>query len=91
MREHHRRFDTSVGVSGPRDLAVRIDAVRRRDNHAATSTRPPHPAATSVTTAKRPSYRSGTASRDTNFGKNESEIFFESGLDAVIRLRRLAK
>jgi hypothetical protein len=32
MREHRRQFDTSVGVSGPRDLAVRIDAVRRREN-----------------------------------------------------------
>jgi hypothetical protein len=32
MREHRRRFDTSVGVSGPRDLTVRIDVVRRREN-----------------------------------------------------------
>jgi hypothetical protein len=91
MREHRRQFDTSVGVSGPRDLTVRIDAVRRRDNHAATSTRPPHPASPFVTTAKRPSYRGGMASRNINFGKNESEIFFASGLDTVICLRRLAK
>ncbi|WP_315806191.1 MULTISPECIES: hypothetical protein, partial [unclassified Bradyrhizobium] len=39
-----RELDTSVGVSGPRDLTVRIDAVRRRDEPAAASTRPPHPA-----------------------------------------------
>src|SRR3954463_5987103 len=30
--------DTSVGVSGPRDLTVRINVVRRRDNPAARST-----------------------------------------------------
>jgi hypothetical protein len=59
MREHRHRFDTSVGVSGPRDLTVHIDAVRRRDNHAASSTRPPHPASTSVTIAKRPSCEAG--------------------------------
>jgi len=59
MREHRHRFDTSVGISGPRDLTVRIDAVRRRDKHAATSTRPPHPASTFVTTAKRLSFETG--------------------------------
>src|SRR5579872_3340561 len=44
-RERRRKRNTSVGVSGPRDLTVRINAVRRRGmNHAATPTRPPHPA-----------------------------------------------
>jgi hypothetical protein len=51
------------------------------DNHAATSTRPPHPASTSVTTAKRPSYRDGTGLCIHNFRKNEIEIFFAKGLD----------
>jgi hypothetical protein len=40
-----RKLDTSVGVPGPRDLAVRSRVARR-----ATRSRPPHPAATSVTT-----------------------------------------
>jgi hypothetical protein len=38
-----------------------------RTSHAATSTRPPHPASTFVTTAKRPSYRDGTATINHNF------------------------
>jgi hypothetical protein len=48
---HHRRdhrsrgLDSSVGESGPHDLAVRARAARR-----ATRSRPPLPAATSVTT-----------------------------------------
>ena len=75
-RERHRKRDTSVGVSGPRDLTVRINVVRRHGDHAATSTRPPHPASTSVTTAKRPSYRDGTDAYNHNFRKNETEIFF---------------
>jgi hypothetical protein len=29
-RERQRKLDTSVGVSGPRDLTVRINVVRRR-------------------------------------------------------------
>jgi len=29
--KRHRKLDTSVGVSGPHDLAVRIEAVRRHD------------------------------------------------------------
>jgi hypothetical protein len=91
MREHRHQLDTSVGVSGPRDLTVRIDAVRRRENHAATLTRPPHSVSTFVTIAKRPSDRDGTATTDTDFGKNEREIFLAAGLDGLIRLRRLAK
>ena len=45
-RDHcSRRLDSSVGESGPHDLAVRARAARR-----ATRSRPPLPAATSVTT-----------------------------------------
>jgi hypothetical protein len=44
-RERRRKFDTSVGVSGPRDLTVRIALfVGASKTHAAASTRPPHPA-----------------------------------------------
>ena len=56
-----RQLDTSVGVSGPHDFAVRFSIVRphtfvyrHRRVH-----RIPHP--TSVTTAKRPSYERGMA------------------------------
>jgi len=38
-RGNRRQLDTSVGVSGPHDFAVRIDALRRR-----ASLRPSHPA-----------------------------------------------
>ena len=34
-----RKLDTSVGVSGPHDFAVRFRAIRQRRN-----LRPPHPA-----------------------------------------------
>jgi hypothetical protein len=44
MRKHRRQCDTSVGVSGPRDLTVRIVLFVRARTHAAASTRPPHPA-----------------------------------------------
>jgi hypothetical protein len=55
------KLDTSVGVSGPHDFAVRVSIVRphtfvcrHRRVH-----RIPHP--TFVTTAKRPSYERGMA------------------------------
>jgi hypothetical protein len=41
---HQHQLDISVGMPGPRDLTVRINVVRRHGDHAATSTRPPHPA-----------------------------------------------
>jgi len=91
MREHRHRFDTSVGVSGPRDLTVRIDAVRRRDNHAATSKRPPHPASTSVTTAKRPSCEAGRHQETSISEKTKAKNFTQQDWTGVIRLRRLAK
>ena len=49
-----RELDASVGASGPHDFAVRI---KRRSSKA--PTRPPHPAPTSVTIAKRPSVWAG--------------------------------
>jgi len=44
MRKHHRRLDTSVGVSGPHDFAVRTGAVRPHALARASPSRPPHPA-----------------------------------------------
>ncbi|WP_175361090.1 hypothetical protein [Bradyrhizobium sp. STM 3843] len=73
-------------------MTVRIAAVRRREaTHAATSTRPPHPASTFVTTAKRPSYRDGTALYNHDFGKKETEIFLLEGLDRAMCLNRRTK
>src|ERR1700690_4106549 len=49
-----RKLDTSVGVSGPHDFAVRHSAARL-----ASPPRPPHPASTFVTIAIRPSCEAG--------------------------------
>ena len=43
------QLDASVEASGPHDFAVRVSAVRQKHYQ-----RPPHPAPTSVTIAKRP-------------------------------------
>ncbi len=57
---------------------TRLDRAHRRRSsarlsHAATSTRPPHPASTFVTTAKRPSCETGRADRSINSGKKKQE------------------
>jgi hypothetical protein len=49
------KLDASVGASGPHDFAVRQNAARL-----APPKRPPHPASTFVTIAKRPSCEDGT-------------------------------
>jgi hypothetical protein len=54
--KHHRQLDTSVGVSGPHDFAVRISVVRPRKMFALRRCRVHRiPRPTSVTIAKRPS------------------------------------
>ena len=71
---------------------MRISVVRRRGNsHAATSTRPPHPASTFVTTAKRPSYRDGTGREKHNFRKIETGKFSRTGWTRVTVLKLLGK
>jgi hypothetical protein len=59
MREHRHQVDTSVGVSGPHDFAVRAGRIRlvRRRVH-----RIPLP--TFVTTAKRPSFQARDGRRN---------------------------
>jgi hypothetical protein len=52
MRKHCRQLDASIGASGPHDFAVRL---KRHSSKA--PRRPPHPAPTSVTIAKRPSFK----------------------------------
>jgi len=53
-RNDFRQLDASVEASGPHDFAVRLT---RRSSKA--PKRPSHPALTSVTIAKRPSWRDG--------------------------------
>ena len=52
-------LNASVGASGPHDFAVRNSIIRPRAFARLTLPRPPHPAPTSVTTAKRPSCGTG--------------------------------
>jgi hypothetical protein len=59
-----QELDASVGASGPHDFAVRISTIRLARYSPAWHCRVhriPHP--TSVTTAKRPSYRGGMANQ----------------------------
>ena len=74
--KHHRRLDASVGASGPHDFTVRLR--RSRQQH---RPRPPHPASTSVTIAKRPLQRGRTHEGRHVSEKTKSGIFFRSGLD----------
>jgi hypothetical protein len=60
-------------------------------NHAATSTRPPHPASTSVTTAKRPSCEAGRRELIMDSGKAKDGYFSPEGWTGVICLNRPAK
>jgi hypothetical protein len=90
-RERRRKRDISIGMPGPRDLTVRIDDVRRHDKHAATSTRPPHPALNVRDDRETPLYRGGTASVNINFWKKEIEIFFMAGRTGLIQLIGLLK
>jgi hypothetical protein len=54
IREYHRKLDTSVGVSGPHGLAVRIDTSRLAQKAPGTAAATA-PRLTFVTIAKRPS------------------------------------
>jgi hypothetical protein len=92
MREHRRQFDTSVGVSGRRDLTVRIDAVRRRENKPRCNIDTPTASRLNVRDDREApllSRRDGIKKHQ--FRKKRKRNIFGSGLDAVICLRRLAK
>src|ERR1700724_1534304 len=58
-----RELDTSVGVSGPRDFAVRVECPRQKHRP-----RPPHPTPRFVTTAIRPSSGTGRPISTTDLG-----------------------
>ena len=59
MRMHRRQRDTSVGVSGPRDFAVRLPSFVRMRDARCDETRPSHPTQRFVTFAKAPLDRAG--------------------------------
>ena len=78
----HRRFrqlDTSVGASGPHDLAVRFG-----DARLASPPHPSHPAPNVRDDAYAPLIEAGRTSRKFDLPDGESEIFFAGGLDRKI-------
>ena len=83
QRNRFHQLDASVGASGPHDFAVRLSAIRLARYSPAWHCcvhRIPHP--TSVTTAKRPSYRGGMARINKGVStRRRSEIFLRTGLD----------
>jgi hypothetical protein len=77
MRKHHREFNTSVGVSGPHDFAVRKSIVRPHGQAALRHShvhRIPHP--TSVTIAIRPSSMRRDGVRETRFLEKRNRNIF---------------
>jgi hypothetical protein len=80
------QLDTSVGVSGPHDFAVRVGIVRPRAQSArATPSRPSQPASRSVTIGHNaPLHRGGMARENHSFLKNGIKIFLRGGLDSRI-------
>src|ERR1700735_3447476 len=79
--KHHRQLDTSVGVSGPHDFAVRISVVRPRKMFALRRCRVHRiPRPTSVTIAKRPSCGCGIAMDvEVIWLRSEPEYFCKRG------------
>jgi hypothetical protein len=81
MRTKSAKLDASVGASGPHDFAVRNCAVRPRQCWRCCALRPPHPAPTFVTIAKRPSIGTGWRINKTVSTERRNEIFLQTGLD----------
>jgi hypothetical protein len=62
-RSSHRRLGISTGMPGPHAFDVRTGLFVRADQPRCNPARPPHPASTSVTIAKRPSCEAGCEER----------------------------
>jgi len=79
-----RRLDTSVGVSGPHDFAVRQSAVRPHENSRAPLSRPSHPVPRFVTT-RDPPLLPGQDARmiSTDLRKTEVEYFSRRGWTGI--------
>src|ERR1700761_5487896 len=87
MPKHRRRVDASVGASGPRDFAVRLMC-----HSSKAPRRPPHPAPTFVTIAKRPFWWRGTARlMPLICPAAKAEYFFAQGWTGSITLIGLDK
>jgi hypothetical protein len=79
-----RRLDTSVGVSGPHDFAVRQSAVRPHEHSRAALSRPSHPDPRFVTT-RDPPLLPGQGARMIimSFRKTEVKYFFRGGWTGI--------
>jgi hypothetical protein len=64
-RSSHRRLGISTGMPGPHAFDVRTGLFVGADQPRCNPARPPHPASTSVTIAKRPSCEAGCGQRTT--------------------------
>ena len=71
-----RKLDAGIEAPGPHDFAV-----RRRARSSKRRLRPPHPAPTSVTIAKRPSAGRDGRRYGCDLGQVETKIFLQMGLD----------
>jgi len=80
---HSRRYlhelDTSVGVSGPHDFAVRLRAVRQWHYQ-----RPPHPIPRSWRPRSAPRAERDGDSFRSDLGETRSGIFLQMGLDGFL-------
>jgi hypothetical protein len=84
-RSYLHRLDTSVGVSGPHDFAVRCSIIRPRARRAPDAQRPPHPAPYVRDDREAPLLweRDKESSRD-DLGRLRSGIFLRRGLDRLM-------
>ena len=81
-----RVLGASVGAPGPHDFTVRKRLGRRAQRLRPKLSRPSHPASRFVTTAKRPSCRSGPGEISHISEKRKMRIFFAAGLDTGINV-----
>jgi hypothetical protein len=81
-----RVLGASVGAPGPHDFTVRKRLGRRAQRLRQKLSRPSHPASRFLTTAKRPSCRSGTGEISHISEKRKRRIFFAAGLDTGINV-----
>ena len=84
-RVRQRAYPRCAGHQRRDARTTRLDRAHQRRssarmNHAATSIRPPHPASTSVTTAKRPSCETGRGHTTMISDKEKEKYSFGSGL-----------
>ena len=91
MREHHREFDISVGMSGPHDFAVRASAVRPRANcarrHRCVHRSPPQ----RIVTTRTPLCTRRDARINTRFLEKRKQIISPKWLDTEVSIESARK